>query len=217
MKIPLLNKSGENIIKVFSGWNLAWHLIAALSTYLLITSGADWAYFQATLDPTIQTILFPSVLIGLFGPILFPLAYLYIGKKRKDIQMIATAWALGQAVFLGWLISTSYKVFTGRGHPLQSGELLADISHQFHFGVLRGGIFWGWPSSHTAVAFSLAAAFWILHPNRKVWRVIVAALALYIGIGVSGTVHWLSDFVAGAIIGIIVGNVVGESFLRKDN
>jgi hypothetical protein len=36
--------------------------------------------------------------------------------------------------------------------------------------------------------------------------------ACYVGLGVSMTIHWFSDFVAGAIIGSVVGEVVGKSF-----
>jgi len=36
--------------------------------------------------------------------------------------------------------------------------------------------------------------------------------AFYIGLSVSMTIHWFSDFVAGAIIGTLVGVVVGRSF-----
>ena len=32
--------------------------------------------------------------------------------------------------------------------------------------------------------------------------------AFYVGIGVSMTIHWFSDFVAGAIIGTVIGAVV---------
>ena len=34
----------------------------------------------------------------------------------------------------------------------------------------------------------------------------------YIGLGVSMTIHWFSDFAAGAILGTIIGLVVGRSF-----
>jgi hypothetical protein len=40
--------------------------------------------------------------------------------------------------------------------------------------------------------------------------------ALYIGIGVSMTIPWFSDFLAGAIIGTAIGTVVGKSFLRSE-
>jgi len=36
--------------------------------------------------------------------------------------------------------------------------------------------------------------------------------AFYVGIGVSLTIHWFSDFAAGAIIGSVIGAVVGKSF-----
>jgi membrane-associated phospholipid phosphatase len=36
--------------------------------------------------------------------------------------------------------------------------------------------------------------------------------AFYIGIGVSMTIHWFSDFAAGAIVGSVIGAVVGRSF-----
>lgn len=38
---------------------------------------------------------------------------------------------------------------------------------------------------------------------------------LYIGIGVSLSVHWFSEFVAGAIIGAVTGNVVGTEWGKK--
>jgi hypothetical protein len=37
--------------------------------------------------------------------------------------------------------------------------------------------------------------------------------AFYIGLGVSVTIHWFSEFVAGAIIGSVIGTVVGRSFI----
>jgi hypothetical protein len=35
------------------------------------------------------------------------------------------------------------------------------------------------------------------------------------GLGVSLTIHWFSEFVAGAIIGSVIGTVVGRSFKTK--
>ena len=40
------------------------------------------------------------------------------------------------------------------------------------------------------------------------------AYVFYIGFEVSMTIHWFSDFVAGALIGTVVGTVVGTSFSR---
>ena len=87
-----------------------------------------------------------------------------------------------------------------------------DISHVFHFGFLRGGVFWGWPSSHTTIAFAMAVTVCTLWP-KPWWLGLMAMLyAFYVGFGVSMTIHWYSDFVAGAIIGSVAGTVVGKSF-----
>jgi len=48
--------------------------------------------------------------------------------------------------------------------------------------------------------------------GRAAGSVHALAYAFYIGIAVSMTIHWFSDFVAGAIIGTVIGLVVGTSF-----
>jgi membrane-associated phospholipid phosphatase len=91
----------------------------------------------------------------------------------------------------------------------------ADLSHLFQFGFLRGGVFWGWPSSHTTIAFAMAATIFRLFPKQRWLGCVAITYAFYIGIGVSMTIHWFSDFLAGAIIGTVIGAVVGKSFLRS--
>ena len=87
-----------------------------------------------------------------------------------------------------------------------------DLSHVFHFGFLRGGVFWGWPSSHTTIAFAVAGTIYKLFPEQRLLAIMCFTYALYIGAGVSITIHWFSDFAAGAIIGTIIGMVVGTSY-----
>ena len=139
-----------------------------------------------------------------------PLILFALGFVARNARTILTGWAVGQAALLGLLIAAAYKAFTGRAHPAHS--VGADISHVFHFGWLRGGVFWGWPSSHTTIAFAMAVTVFTLCPKQR-WLGLVALLyAFYVGIGVSMTIHWFSDFVAGAIIGSVIGTVVGKSF-----
>ena len=88
-------------------------------------------------------------------------------------------------------------------------------SHGFQFGFLKGGVFWGWPSSHTTVAFAMAACLIALYPKNRLLVFLAALYALYIGFSVSVSIHWLSEFVAGAIIGSVTGTVVGRSFGTK--
>ena len=191
-----------------------WHLLAIVLTYIIVTSGFDWYYFTSTQIPLLRIFLFPAVRLGMILPVVVPLILLAIGVLRKALKIKNTAFALGQAAILGLVISTFYKAFTGRIPPphFLSHSVLVDDSHGFRFGFLRGGMFWGWPSSHTTVAFAMAIALWELYPENKLVRYAAILYAFYVGICVSITIHWFSEFVAGAIIGSAIGAVIGNSF-----
>jgi hypothetical protein len=55
----------------------------------------------------------------------------------------------------------------------------------------------------------------MLWPKNKPLVAGALLYAFYIGLGVSMTIHWFSEFVAGAIIGSVIGTVVGGSFRDK--
>jgi membrane-associated phospholipid phosphatase len=140
---------------------------------------------------------------------------------RKSVKILNISYALGQAALLGLIISDFYKALTGRIPPPEifgqnSTGALVDISHGFQFGFLRGGVFWGWPSSHTTIAFAMALTLIMLFPKNKLVRYLVLIYAFYVGISVSVSIHWFSEFVAGAIIGTVIGIVVGKSFREKN-
>ena len=200
----------RNLISCFTGWKIVWHVVAVLLTVILVLSGFDWQYFLATRNPALRAWLWPAVGIGMFLPVLLPLTLITFGNIVTNAKTSLVGWAIGQAALLGYLVSIAYKSVTGRVHPARNaGE---DISRVFQFGFLRGGVFWGWPSSHTTVAFAMALAVFTLFPKQR-WLGIAAILyAFYVGLAVSMTIHWFSDFVAGAIIGSVAGTVVGKSF-----
>ena len=192
---------------------MLWHLLAISLTLLLVTSGFDWMYFKATRPFAIY--LFPAVILGWRVPVVFPIASYIVGSVRKDLRAIYGAYATAQAAFIGLLISSFYKAFTGRPGLRYSVRTLIDTSREFHFGFLKGGVFFGWPSSHTTVAFAISAAMWTLYPKSKVVRCVALLYAFYIGVGVSMTIHWFSDFVAGAILGAVIGITVGNIFKER--
>ena len=200
----------RNLIGCFKGRMIVWHILTILLTFILVMSGFDWHWFLATRNPALRLWMWPAVGIGGLLPIAMPLFLLVVGFIIQSSRTILTGWAIGQAELLGALIVVAYKAFTGRAHPAHNAG--ADISHVFHFGFLRGGVFWGWPSSHTTIAFAMAVTLFTLCPKQR-WLGFVAILyAFYVGMGVSMTIHWFSDFVAGAIIGSVIGAVVGKSF-----
>ncbi len=200
----------RNLIGCFRGRMLIWHLLAIFLTAALVVSGFDWQYFRATRSPVLRSWLFPAVPIGGLLPILLPLTLLVLGGMFRSAQTRLTAWAIGQAEVIGGVIAAGYKALTGRAHP--SHGVGVDLSRAFKFGWFRGGVFWGWPSSHTTIAFAMATAVFRLFPQQPLLGYLALSYAFYIGFGVSTTIHWFSDFVAGALVGTVVGLVVGSSF-----
>lgn len=215
--LGFVHKIFKNLAEIFWGRNLVRHLVAIALTYILVMSGFDWFYFQATRNPILQSFLFPAVLLGAFIPIFGILIFYLISTLRKNAKLVNTAYALGQAALLGLAVSDFYKAFSGRMGPpgFSTRNMTLDISRDFRFGFLRGGVFFGWPSTHTTIAFAMAVALWKLYPESKVTKYLAIFYALYIGVGVSATIHWFSDFVAGAIIGSVIGVVVGRSYCGR--
>ena len=214
--LPFFYNIKETLIKIFSGKNLFFHILACVITYLLVVLGYDWSYFIFIQSSSFAHYLTPAIFIGMLIPIIgLPLLYLY-AKIRKDSQLLLTVWCVAQAAALGWVVSAIYKTFTGRVQPPR-GDIatLIDSSHNWNFGFLEHGVFWGWPSSHTTVAFAMMFSLIALYPKNKYVLYPAFLYALYIGLGVSTHIHWFSEFVAGAIIGTVVGMVVGNSFHRK--
>jgi membrane-associated phospholipid phosphatase len=217
MKIPpLFHRFLPTLLDIFSGKNLWGHVLAIMVTFLLVTSGFDWWYFMYFHASAPARFLFSAVWLGTFVPVVIPVILLVWGYAMKKFSLINTGWALGQSALLGWMVSSFYKIFTGRPGPAFRGHTpLIDISHVFRFGFWRGGIFWGWPSSHTTIAFAMAFALFFLFRKSRWARLLAPLYALYIGLGVSMSIHWFSDVIAGAVFGCIIGWVVGTSFLRR--
>lgn len=228
---PFFYKFWENIKNSFSSKNLKWHLLAILATYFIVISGFDWKYFLIFGDSRLATFLFSAVIVGSTVPvILIIVAILAFGKISKNLKIENTGYALGQAAILGLLVSYFYKFFTGRiAPPLNHlsntildktplshiSSALTDTSRIFQFGFYRGGIFWGWPSSHSIIAFGMAFTLCMLYSKNKLVWFLSILYALYIGFGVSMTIHWFSDAVAGAILGVVIGVVVGKAFQER--
>ncbi len=200
----------RNLVGCFKGRMIVWHILAIVLTVILVLSGFDWRYFLATRNPMLRSWMWPAVGIGGLLPLALPLALFVVGFIIQRSRTVLAGWAIGQAAALGSLVSSAYKAFTGRVHPPHVVD--KDISHVFQFGWLRGGVFWGWPSSHTTIAFAMAMTVFTLCPKQRWLGVVAIFYAFYVGIGVSMTIHWFSDFAAGAILGSVIGTVVGRSF-----
>ena len=181
----LFHRFARNFGAIFSGRNLLWHVVAIGLTIGIVTAGGDWAYYRWTRAETFFVLARPALGLGMFMPVLGSLAILVAGWPRRNRRLITTAWALGQAALLAYLITSCYKAITGRRPPpfhghvgtfALNGPALTDSSHGFQFGFLKGGIFWGWPSGHTTVAFSMAICLTMLYPRNKIRCLLRVAL-----------------------------------------
>lgn len=205
----------QNTLHAYTGGRYAWHLLAAALTALLVITGFDWQFFVATRSDYLAPIIFAAGIGGFFVPVAVPVVLYIVGGLMKNARLTHASFAGAQAVVIAWGISSFYKAFTGRIEPEFLMHVLDDRSRTFNFGFLEYGIFWGWPSSHTAVAFALATALTVVFSKNAYLRVLVFAYAFFIAFGAAVGFHWFSDVLAGAIVGSLVGTVVGRSFLSR--
>ena len=207
------------VIEIFSLRFLPLHLGVIIVTIILVFSGLDWAYFVHVLNAVPTSFLYIADATGFILPgllIMVSIGILVVSRKKLERLY---AEAMIYAILLGITLSTIIKAFTGRISPphFHYGEAQAmiDNSQAFNFGFLRESVMGGWPSSHATIAFAIATTLAFLLPKRWYVFVILFAPALFIGIGVTFGFHWLSEFIAGACLGLVIGLVVG-GFYNKN-
>jgi hypothetical protein len=207
-----------------SGKNLCAHLLAIGLTAACVVSGLDWQYFVFVSTYVPQAFLFIADIAGFLVPIILPVALILFARYTKKMHAGKNAVGtgdvrnvglhLGKAVVYAFCVSLFYKALSGRTSPphhhgdgAQVGTL-ADTSADFHLGFMQGEMLGGWPSSHTTIACAMAAVVVASFPKRRIVHVAAYAYAAFIALGVSFGFHWLSEIVAGALIGTVVGREV---------
>ena len=205
-----------NIVACFRNSALLWYAFAGLMTYGLVMSGTDWSYYLGTRGLLVQSVALIAAVTGFFLPVLIPMVLYWWGWMRKRVSLMHAAGVAAQAVVIAWLISSLLKAFTGRTQPYFRTDGTVDVSHDVHFGFWQHGIFWGWPSSHASVSCALAVVLVIYLRRRPALQILTVLYALFIAVGVSVSIHWLSDALAGILVGTRVGLTVAErSGLRR--
>ncbi len=187
---------------------------ACFSTYLLVVSGLDWEYFLATYNKTTRPFLFFADGLGFLIPVFLPILLYVFSVLKKNLVYKNVAFALASAAALGFVVSMAIKSFTGRISPPHHGPFDVDISHMFQFGFMEHHIIGGWPSSHAMVMFALASCLYVLFPRVSGLHILAFGTALFVGVGVTFGFHWLSELVAGACFGFIIGRAVGKAFMK---
>ena len=206
----------KHVRESYSGWNSLAHIGAVGATYLLIESGvdADVQTWAARRNETLSIATsVPALIGGFFVPVAVPL-YMMRSDATRNGGMAAQ-----QAVFVSFTVTTLLKALTGRSPP--DAETPHDVdkrSRHFRYGFLRGGIIHGWPSGHTMTNMALAASLSSYFNDSKQvkyyaygWAAYVMAAATF---GAQGGVHWLSDVVAGGLMGWAIGTTIGKGFAQ---
>lgn len=199
------------------GFNFAG---AGLGTWAFIETGFDWEWRNIAYKNTwVSAIGIPSVYIGYIVPGITPVAMYITGRLISDEKLQMTALALTQSLLLTVGIQSVFKITTGRtspgiitgfDHTKKSRE--DDFSGEFDW--FNMNFIAGWPSGHTANAFSAAATIAEIYRDNIAVQVGVYSYAVLMGLSVSVSVHWASEVLAGALIGHAIGKTVGKSYAK---
>ncbi|PIR86991.1 MAG: hypothetical protein COU11_02050 [Candidatus Harrisonbacteria bacterium CG10_big_fil_rev_8_21_14_0_10_49_15] len=212
-----IGKFFGDIKRIFTGRNLIWQGIAIAVTYFLVTSGFDGWVTVAVRESGLREIIRAAGAggVGFWVPFILPIAFVAVGLAWRNKQAVKAGLLVAQAEITGGLLALFYKALTGRPGPSGRGvEMLlegAELSEVFRFGFLRGGVFWGWPSSHITIAVSAAVVLMVFYKHVALIKYLALAYIVYMALSVSLTFHWFSDGVAGLIFGSIVGLAVVKS------
>jgi membrane-associated phospholipid phosphatase len=195
-------------------------IAAGVGTWAFIKTGLDWTWRTIAYDNAwLPAIGMPTVFIGYAVPGIVPLAVYLTGRSFNDEKLQITGMALAQTLFLTLGINAILKMSTGRALPgivtgLDHTRNMRTDDFSGEFTLFNLNFIGGWPSSHTATAFSAAAAIAELYHDNPTVKGVAYTYAILMGLGVSVSVHWASDVFAGAFIGYAIGKTVGKSYRR---
>jgi membrane-associated phospholipid phosphatase len=216
------------------GWNALNSVIynyglnfitAGLETWGFIETGIDWKWRNIVYNNTsLSNWGRPGIYIGYVVPAITPVIAYIVGRSMKNEKLQITGLALVQSLVLTFAIQTPLKMITGRVLPGIITELdhaknsrSDDFSGKFNW--FNMNFIGGWPSGHTANAFAVAATISEIYKDNIWLKIGVYSYAALIGFGVTLDVHWVSETIAGALIGYAVGKTLGRGFskLLKNN
>jgi len=194
---------------------------AGLATWGLIESGTDWKWNRLAYNNGWMPMIGEYANnIGYAIPVLAPVTLYLTGISTKNENLQITGLALTQSLMLSLLFQTPLKTVTGRTWPgiadgwdspsSKRSDKPYDYSGEFNwFNLDAVG---GWPSGHTAAAFSAAATVAQIYRENTWLKVAAYTYASLLGLGMSVYDHWASDVIAGGLIGFAVGTAVGKSY-----
>ena len=224
--LDLFGNFGNNVLDSFRGNNLYFHLSAVAATAIIVDQGVDYDvehYFNehSEYGPWAR----PIVFTGEFLPFIAGGSLFAYAKIKNDREVLGASFAVLQASLIEFMYNSALKAVTGRPNPdWRRVSDMDSLSRTFRFGFLRGGVFWGWPSGHTAATMAVVSALTSYYPNKTWLKAAGYTLVGYTMFGVSannrGGMHWFSDAVAGALMSVrgrfYGGKILSEYLFGRD-
>jgi membrane-associated phospholipid phosphatase len=155
--------------------------------------------------------------LGFGMPVVVPFGVYFVGLAGHEAELASAGAAAIQACLFDFIAVTTLKWITGRAGPDVTNNSRAFRFNPLAFDAnpLDPGGDPRWPSGHTSTNFALVSALFGFYPDHAWIAAIGYPVALSIGFGmVQGHYHWLSDVVAGALMGHVIGWSVGRRFRR---
>jgi membrane-associated phospholipid phosphatase len=212
------------------GWGLVVLLLSLLITVMFVSTGWDH-----DIQRVIQRIgLLPrwatwtSFMVGNLWTLIIGGVLMWRAKRLGDPRHVAGAAVSLRATFATFYLVTVLKTLSGRRGPgwlldtaseLHQGEFQratdpADFDLAFWSHTFQDGRFF-WPSGHTAAAVTFVSALVAFYPEVRWIPWVGYPLAAFMGYTmIDGSHHWVSDVIAGAAIGHIIGWRIARSYIR---
>ncbi len=217
-ELNLFGNFGNNFLDGFRGDNLYLQLAAVASTCLLVPTNVDYnvEHFFNT-HPEYGQYGRGVFITGQYLPFIAGGSLLMYAGAAHDKETLGAAFAVIQASLMELMYNTALKAVTGRPGPdWRHNSDMESLSKEFRFGFLRGGVFWGWPSGHTAATMAVVSSLIGYYPNSTWLKVAGFGLVAYTIFAVSsvnrGGMHWFSDAVAAALMSYAIGSTVGRYY-----
>jgi hypothetical protein len=210
----------KNSSECFTGKNILFHVSGILATAGIVKNGMDkdvHNYFIK--NRQYEPYSAPAVHLGSVAPFLLGgVIWLYGLDSKKDKEKTIGSAVL-QACAVSFLYASTLKFFTGRPNPKAIEYKDNSYAETFRFGFNKGGIYFGWPSSHMMTNTAMITSFLSFYKDNTALNIIGYTYLGYLFCSVISfrwsTMHWFSEAVAGTIMGYAIGSTVGKNFSNR--
>jgi membrane-associated phospholipid phosphatase len=208
---------GKNLLYSITynyGLNFA---LSGLETYGMIRGGLDWKYYQLVYgNRALANYGMAANITGYSVPVVLPIIVYVFGRQKEDTKLQVLGAALGQTTIIATGMNMVLKGITNRRQAgiYDLDPQTTDYSDDFSFDFFTRGVIDGWPSGHTMNAVAAAATISEIYKDTTWVKIVAYSYATILSLGMTVCDHWVSDIIAGWLLGYAIGKTVGRSFNR---